>query len=128
MSNRLLAGMFWTLNIGLGMMVFISLVPAGIYQAWASVSKGMWFARSPEVVHSHFMETMVWLRVPGDVVFAIGTVLLAWFALRLLRGARLPRARCRPRGFWRPPNGYLGPTNNFHRRKSAAKKQVFSRI
>ena len=79
--------MFWSLNVGLGMMVFISLVPAGIYQAWASVSQGMWFARSPDVVHSPFMETMVWLRVPGDVVFAVGTVLLAWFALRLLRGA-----------------------------------------
>src|SRR4029077_3155450 len=49
------APMFWLLNIGLGMMVFISLVPAGIYQAWASISKGMWFARSPEVIHSHFM-------------------------------------------------------------------------
>jgi nitric oxide reductase subunit B len=95
-SDRLLAGMFWTLNIGLGMMVFISLVPAGIYQAWASVSKGMWFARSPEVVHSQFMETMVWLRVPGDVVFAVGTVLLAWFALRLLRGASTSQASTLP--------------------------------
>jgi len=30
------------LNIGLGMMVFMSLVPAGIYQAWASISHGVW--------------------------------------------------------------------------------------
>jgi nitric oxide reductase subunit B len=44
----------------------------------------MWFARSPEVIHSHLMETLVWLRVPGDVVFAIGTVCLALFAFRLL--------------------------------------------
>jgi nitric oxide reductase subunit B len=56
-SDRLLAPMFWSLNIGLAMMVFMSLVPAGIYQAWASVTKGMWFARSPEVMHSPFMET-----------------------------------------------------------------------
>jgi len=83
-SDRLLALSFWGMNIGLGMMVFISLVPAGIYQIWASVTKGMWFARSPEVVHSTFMETMVWLRVPGDVVFAIGMFFLALFALRLL--------------------------------------------
>jgi len=85
-SEKLLAPMFWLLNIGLAMMVFISLVPAGIYQAWASVSKGMWYARSPEVVHSVFMERMVWLRVPGDIVFAIGCVFLALFAFRLLRG------------------------------------------
>jgi nitric oxide reductase subunit B len=87
-SDKLLQAMFWLLNIGLAMMVFISLVPAGIYQAWASISKGMWFARSPEVIHSPLMETLVWLRVPGDVVFAIGTVCLAWFALRLLTAGK----------------------------------------
>jgi len=87
-SDRLLAPMFWLLNIGLAMMVFISLVPAGIYQAWASVSHGLWFARSPEVVHSKLMETLVWLRVPGDIVFALGTFCLALFALRLLKGKR----------------------------------------
>lgn len=85
-SDQPLQIAFWLLNIGLAMMVFISLVPAGIYQAWASVSRGMWFARSPEVVHSAFMETLVWLRVPGDVVFAVGIGFLAWFALRLLKG------------------------------------------
>ncbi|TFW33868.1 nitric-oxide reductase large subunit [Massilia horti] len=85
-SDALLKPMFWLLNIGLAMMVFMSLVPAGIYQAVASISKGMWFARSPEVIHSPFMENMVWLRVPGDVVFALGTLFLALFALRLLRG------------------------------------------
>ena len=100
-SDKLLQPMFWSLNIGLAMMVFISLVPAGIYQAWASVSKGMWFARSPEVVHSHLMETLVWMRVPGDVVFSIGIVFLALFALRLLRGGKntqpsvVPAARVR---------------------------------
>ena len=83
-SDLLLKLMFWSLNIGLGMMVFMSLVPAGIYQAAASISKGMWYARSPEIIHSPFMETLVWLRVPGDIVFAIGTLFLAWFAVRLL--------------------------------------------
>lgn len=83
-SDSLLRIMFWMLNIGLAMMVFISLVPAGIYQAWASITKGMWFARSPEVIHSGLMETLVWLRVPGDVVFAVGSLFLALFAWRLL--------------------------------------------
>jgi nitric oxide reductase subunit B len=90
-SDRLLRPMFWCLNIGLAMMVFISLVPAGIYQAWASISTGMWFARSPEVVHSDFMETLVWMRVPGDVVFAAGTLFLALFAWRLLTVRRKAR-------------------------------------
>ena len=34
------------------------------------------------------METLVWMRVPGDVVFAVGTVFLAWFAIRLLTGGK----------------------------------------
>jgi nitric oxide reductase subunit B len=84
-ADGLLKPAFWGLNIGLAMMVFMSLLPAGIYQAWASITKGLWFARSPEIVHGTVMETLVWLRVPGDVVFAIGAVLLAVYVLKLLR-------------------------------------------
>lgn len=92
-SDGLLRPTFWLLNIGLAGMVFMSLVPAGIYQAHASITKGMWYARSAEVVHSRFMETMVWLRVPGDIVFAIGILFLTVFALRLLRGQRDPQPK-----------------------------------
>jgi nitric oxide reductase subunit B len=70
------------------MMVFLSLLPAGIYQAWASITQGLWFARSPEIVHSGVMEALVWLRVPGDIVFAAGSALLGLYALRLLRRTR----------------------------------------
>jgi nitric oxide reductase subunit B len=90
-ADALLKPTFWTLNIGLAMMVFLSLVPAGIYQAYASVTKGMWYARSPEIVHSHVMETLVWLRVPGDIVFAIGGVLLAAYAFKLLKRDKTPK-------------------------------------
>jgi len=84
-ADGLLKPAFWSLNIGLAMMVFMSLLPAGIYQAWASITKGLWYARSAEVVHSGVMETLVWLRVPGDIVFAAGSVYLALYALKLLR-------------------------------------------
>ncbi|MFZ5545031.1 MAG: nitric-oxide reductase large subunit [Pseudomonadota bacterium] len=84
-ADRLLKPAFWGLNGGLAMMVFMSLLPAGLYQAWASITQGLWFARSPEVVHSPVMEALVWLRVPGDMVFAAGAVLLALYALKLLR-------------------------------------------
>jgi hypothetical protein len=79
---------FWSLNIGMAMRVFMSLLPAGIYQAWASITKGLWYARSPEIIHSPVMESLVWLRVPGDIVFALGSVLLAAYALKLLRPFR----------------------------------------
>ena len=36
------------------------------------------------------MEGLVWLRVPGDVVFAVGALFLAIYALRLLRRPAQP--------------------------------------
>jgi nitric oxide reductase subunit B len=90
--DKILAPAFWGLNGGLAMMVFMSLLPAGIYQAWASITQGLWYARSPEIVHSGVMEAFVWLRVPGDIVFAAGAVLLAVYALRLLRRPALAGA------------------------------------
>jgi nitric oxide reductase subunit B len=87
-ATRLVAWMFWCMNIGLGMMVFMSLLPAGIYQAAASISHGLWYARSPEIVHSRVMEALVWLRVPGDIVFAAGGLFLVAYALRLLQRPR----------------------------------------
>jgi nitric oxide reductase subunit B len=41
------------------------------------------------------MEALVWLRVPGDIVFAAGSVLLAIYALRLL-GRAAPRTGVAP--------------------------------
>jgi nitric oxide reductase subunit B len=87
-ADRFLKPAFWSLNLGLAMMVFLSLLPAGIYQAWASITRGLWYARSPEVIHSPVMEALVWMRVPGDIVFAAGSVLLAVYALHLLRRSR----------------------------------------
>jgi nitric oxide reductase subunit B len=99
-ADRYLAWMFWGLNIGLAMMVFLSLLPAGIYQAYASVAEGLWFARSPAIVHSGVMETLVWLRVPGDIVFALGCLFLAVYALKLLRPG--PRTKLETRGVLQP--------------------------
>jgi nitric oxide reductase subunit B len=87
-SDALLKPVFWSLNLGLGAMVFLSLVPAGLYQAYHSITTGFWYARSPEIVHSKIMETLVWMRVPGDIVFSLGAVLLAVFMVRLLFGGR----------------------------------------
>ena len=83
-ADAILAPAFWGLNAGLAMMVFLSLLPAGIYQAYQSVTTGLWHARSAEVVHSRFMEALVWMRVPGDIVFAFGAAALGLYALKLL--------------------------------------------
>lgn len=87
-SDRLLKPAFWALNIGLAAMVFLSLVPAGLFQAYHSVTTGFWYARSPEIIHSNVMETLVWMRVPGDIIFSVGAGLLALFMAKLLIGPR----------------------------------------
>ena len=85
-SDALLKPTFWLLNIGLGAMVFMSLVPAGVYQAYYAITESFWFARSPAVIHSPVMEALVWMRVPGDIVFGFGALTLALFAAKLLVG------------------------------------------
>lgn len=95
-NDRLLAITFWTLNIGLAMMVFLSLLPMGVVQAFASIEHGMWYARSPAVIHSPLVELLVWMRVPGDVIFSIGAFSLAIFAGRLVIAARKPKVGAEP--------------------------------
>ena len=91
--DGLLKPAYWLLNGGLAAMVLLSLLPAGIYQSWASVTHGLWYARSAEFIHSPLMERLVWMRVPGDVVFAAGGLCLALFALRLWAGSRAAPAQ-----------------------------------
>ena len=60
-------------------------------QAWAAVEKGTWWARSAEFLQTPLMDTLRWLRVPGDTVFALGALLLGWFVLGLATGWSLER-------------------------------------
>lgn len=87
-SDRTLKWVFWLFNGGLALMVFGSLLPQGIIQTLVSFDQGYWYARSPELLHSPLMEALVWLRVPGDVVFAAGAVLLLVFLVRLELGSK----------------------------------------
>jgi nitric oxide reductase subunit B len=87
-SNRLLATSFWCLNIGLAMMVFLSLLPQGLWQAYASFTHDYAYARSAEVIHGPVMQALVWARVPGDVVFAAGAVAFVAFVARAFLSRR----------------------------------------
>jgi nitric oxide reductase subunit B len=77
---------FWCINIGLLLMVLTSMLPIGLMQAWASVTYGTWYARSAEFLHQGPMNTLRWLRIPGDSIFAIGALILGWFVLGLVTG------------------------------------------
>ena len=82
---------FWAINIGLALMVTISILPQGLMQTWASVEYGLWYARSAEFLHTGLMDTLRWLRVIGDTIFAAGVISLGWFVLGLKTGWSVTR-------------------------------------
>jgi nitric oxide reductase subunit B len=77
---------FWGMNVGLALMVLLSLLPIGLAQAWASVEHGLWYARSADFLQLPVMQTLRWLRIVGDTIFLVGVAALAWFMLGLLTG------------------------------------------
>ncbi|MCH7424474.1 MULTISPECIES: nitric-oxide reductase large subunit [Shewanella] len=86
-NDKMLKGAFWSLNIGLAAMVFMSLLPVGITQFFAVIDHGYWYARSPEVIHSPLVERLVWMRMFGDIIFSIGGLLMGTFLFDLIRKA-----------------------------------------
>ena len=82
-NEKLLRNSFWTLNIGLSMMALLTLLPLGLLQLNDVLNNGYWHARSAEFMGKPIIDLLVWLRVPGDTVFSIGALFLAWFMVRL---------------------------------------------
>lgn len=60
---------FWGLNIGLMLMLVLSLMPAGFLQLWDVFSSGYWHARSVEFTNSGLLSFFGYFRMPGDLVF-----------------------------------------------------------
>ncbi|MEO8269967.1 MAG: cbb3-type cytochrome c oxidase subunit I, partial [Aureliella sp.] len=77
---------FWGMNIGLFAMCILSLLPVGLLQTKASVETGYWYARSSEFMQTDLLQTLRWMRVPGDTIFFFGAVALVWFILGLKTG------------------------------------------
>lgn len=77
---------FWSMNIGLALMVALSLLPIGLMQASASVEHGLWYARSAEFLGQPVIVALRWARIVGDGVFLLGVASFAWFILGLFTG------------------------------------------
>jgi nitric oxide reductase subunit B len=90
-KTGLLKWSFWAINIGLALMVLLSLLPIGIAQTIASIDTGMWYARSAEFLQQDYLQTFRWLRAIGDTIFAGGLVGLAWFVIGLKGGWSVKR-------------------------------------
>ena len=90
--DGLLGFSFWSLNVGLFAMCILSLLPVGLMQTWASVEHGYWYARSSEFMQTPLMQTLRWMRVPGDTIFFLGAVALVAFVAGLATGHSFRRA------------------------------------
>lgn len=92
-KDKIIKFSFWTINVGLALMVLLSLLPVGFMQTWASVEHGYWFARSPEFLYSPTVTVFKWLRAPGDIIFAVGIATLVLFVFGLATGHSLKKTK-----------------------------------
>jgi nitric oxide reductase subunit B len=83
-NTKLLAFAFWAINLGMLAEILFSLLPIGLLQTYQSVSQGYWSARSPEFMQTDLMQTLRWMRMVGDTIFAIGALAWVWFAINLM--------------------------------------------
>ncbi|MBK8482890.1 MAG: cbb3-type cytochrome c oxidase subunit I [Saprospiraceae bacterium] len=71
---------FWSINIGLMLMVVLDLFPAGAIQFKNVVEQGLWFGRSSKFIDHGIFNSLTWLRGIGATVFFVGGVIpLTWF-------------------------------------------------
>jgi nitric oxide reductase subunit B len=88
-NGRILRVSFWSINIGLFLMVALDLFPAGIWQLLTVAEHGLWYARSAAFIDSPAFQTLTWLRIIGGAVFTIGGLCpLVWLLLKGAGGRR----------------------------------------
>jgi nitric oxide reductase subunit B len=81
-SERLGLWAFWLYNAGLVLWIFLNFFPIGWAQLMDVYEHGVAHARSLEFYNTTLL--WQWLRLPGDVVFAAGALLMAYdFIIKL---------------------------------------------
>lgn len=74
-NKKIVKFAFWSINIGLMLMVLLDLLPAGTIQLKSVVENGLWYARSEQFIKGGIFESFTWLRAIGACVFLFGGVL-----------------------------------------------------
>jgi nitric oxide reductase subunit B len=73
-NKKLVKVSFWSINLGLMLMVLLDLLPAGTIQFKAVVENGLWFARSDAFIGGGVFQSLTWLRGIGACIFLFGGV------------------------------------------------------
>ena len=93
-NPKLIKTAFWSINIGLLLMVLLDLFPAGIYQFKTVTEQGLWYARSSAFIESTGFQTHTWMRIVGGAIFTVGGVIpLVWFVTSRRKGLKKVQRR-----------------------------------
>ena len=88
-SERAMKISFWSLNIGLLLMLAVNLFPLGALQLYDAFANGYWHSREPAFFAQPLVRAIEWLRLPGDLLFIIGGILpIVYLAIRVFAARR----------------------------------------
>lgn len=100
-NEKLIRTSFWSLQIGLLMMMFLDLFPIGIYQVMLVIQNGLWFARTQEVLTGPVWRFFTYMRSIGGTLFIVGGVLpLIWLFLSRIGQIRQETPELEQEGEW----------------------------
>jgi nitric oxide reductase subunit B len=93
-TERRLRWAFWLWNVGLAVMVFVSVLPVGFLQLETAFTQSYAAARSLAFYNGNLVQFLFWARLPGDTMIILGTLVFLYdmVAKRFtLRSVSLPR-------------------------------------
>lgn len=92
-NEKIVSFSFWSINIGLMLMVVLDLFPAGSIQFKAVVEQGLWYGRSSNFIDYGIFKSFTWLRSIGAAVFFFGGVIpLTYFIVGRLRFLKVSKS------------------------------------
>jgi nitric oxide reductase subunit B len=92
-TERRLRWSFWLWNVGLAVMVFVSVLPVGFLQLETAFTQSYAAARSLAFYNSEIVQLLFWARLPGDTMIILGTVVFTYDMIRkrfTLRSVSMP--------------------------------------
>ncbi|MFB6153406.1 MAG: nitric-oxide reductase large subunit [Halodesulfurarchaeum sp.] len=83
---------FWAMNIGLALMLLLSVIPIGFLQLETVLQSGYAVARSVGFYNSQLVQQLMWARMPGDILIISGGLLYLLATTKAIFGTRAPTA------------------------------------
>jgi nitric oxide reductase subunit B len=87
-STRRLRAAFWLWNVGLVLMVFVSVLPVGFLQLETAFAVSYDAARSLAFYERPLVQALFWARMPGDTLLILGTLVFGYDVVVKLRHLR----------------------------------------